>query len=583
MRSDARNHTETFDRAKRYYTAGMYDSTISIIRGYLKKHSKDKPTEYIVPLLMEALLRKDDYKTFGKLYNIYLRRFPESKYLPRLFYLNGIANAERKEYKKAIIFFSDAISKGVSRSLDSLALLNVEKICETYITLGELKKMPSRFDVHDRVAVILLYYRIKLLYESGQTSKAERLASKYKSLYARTPYQEKIKDVFSASKGFLRRILQIGLLAPLTGDNADIGKYAVHGIQLAVENYNKDHSPKIRLIISDTRGNMVETALKTREMIDVHKVQVILGPMLSSNATVAASILMEKPGVVMVSPTATDDGIAGLGDNVFQLNVTLGVLGKKIARYAIESLYIKEFAIITPMTEYGTILSSKFKEEAARLGGEVVIEEFFDEGTNDFRKQFESIRLKLAERYWEKLALDGQLKFGESARDRKKKESYLADSTIEIGGLFIPAESGDITKIASQVYFHRLRTQLLGSNGWHTNSTILDGKKYVNNAIFSTSFEIDVQNEKWIAFSNMFEDRFKQKPDHIVAPLGYDAANIILTLIEKSKSGKSIINQLRSVKDYNGISGTVSLDNPEGINSEAAILKISNRKFLKIQ
>ncbi len=577
------DYSDVFSRAKKHYIAGKYDSTITIIRSHLKKHGKDKSTEFIVPLLMEALLRKDEYKTFEKLYGIYMRRFPDSKYLPRLFYLNGIVKSKKENFKKAVVSFSDALERGVSETLESLTLANIEKICKTEISLNELKYISDHYKLHDKIEVLLLYYRIKLLHDIGQTSKAQKLASKHKPLYARTQYQDKIKSIFSKTKGFLRKKMQIGLLAPVSGDNSDIGKYTVHAVQLAVENYNKENSSKIKLIISDTRGNMVETVKKMREMIDIHKIDIIIGPMLSSNATVAAAMLMERPDVVMISPTATDDGIAGLSKNVFQLNVTLGVLGKKIARYAVENLYIKEFAIITPITEYGKLLSTCFKEEVARLNGKIVAEEYFDEDTHDFRVQFESLRQKLAERHWEQLIADGQLKFGESTRDKKRKASYLADSTIEISGLFIPAESGDITKIASQVYFHRVRTQLLGSNGWHTNSTILDGKKYVNNAIFSTSFEIDMQNEAWIEFSKMYESRFQQKPDHIITPLGYDAANIILGLFDKNKSGKSIASELRTVRDYHGISGTISLDNTDGTNSEAAIMKISNRKFLKIQ
>lgn len=582
--AEKNNYAEVFSRAKNHYIEGRYDSTISVIRVYLKKHGKEKQTKFIVPLLMEALLRENDLKTFEKLFNIYLRRFPNSKYLPRLYYLNGIVKAKKQNYKKSITSFSKALNRGISGTLESLTIENIENICETDISLNELKYISDRYKLDERIEVVLLYYRIKMLHEMGQTAKAQKLASKHKPLYARTIYQDKIKAIFIKAKGlFQRKKMQIGLLAPVSGDNADIGKYTVQGVQLAVENYNKENSPKVKLIISDTRGNMVETVKKTREMIDIHKTDVIIGPMLSSNATVAASILMEKPNVVMISPTATDDGIAGLSKNVFQLNVTLGVLGKKIARYAIENLYIKAFAMLTPLTEYGKTLSTTFKEEVARLGGEIVAEEYFDEGTHDFRNQFESLRKILAERHWEELAVDGQIKFGENAKDKRRKESYLADSTMDISGLFIPAESSDIPKIASQVYFHRIRTQLLGSNGWHTNSTILDGKKYVNNAIFSTSFEIDLQNEQWKEFSKVFESRFQQKPDHIVTPLGYDAANIILELMKDNKSGKSLANVLKGIKDYRGISGTISLNNPEGTNSEAAILKISNRKFLKIQ
>ncbi|MCP4626051.1 MAG: ABC transporter substrate-binding protein, partial [bacterium] len=433
------------------------------------------------------------------------------------------------------------------------------------------------------VAEIVAYYEVKKLYTTGQVAKAKKRAEDFRKRYPRSPYHSRVKRILKGSKSQQKKNIQIGLLAPVSGDNADIGKFVVQGVQLAIDYYNKTHTPPIELVIMDTRGNMVETARKARELVRAHRVPIIIGPVLSANATVAASAYMGDPDVVMITPTATDDGIARLGKNVFQMNVTLGILGKRIARYAVENLYIKEFAIISPISEYGRILAANFKEEVLRCGGSVLVEEHFDEGMNDFRLQFENLRSKLAERKWEQMALEGRPEYGEEVRDRRAKATYLADSTIEIGGLFIPAESEDVTKIASQVYFHRIRSQLLGSNGWHSNATILSGKRYVENAVFSTNFETDMKNEKWKSFSKLFWDRFKENPDRVAAPLGYDAANLILQVLQDSDDPEFIADKLRSVTSYHGVSGLISFDNADGVNSEAAVLKISNKKFIRLQ
>ncbi len=574
-------HEKIFTRAKEYYIAKRYDSTITIIRGYLRKYGKEKETIYIVPLLMEALVRTEDFTYFDKLLNIYKRKFPNSSFMPRLLYLDGIVKAKKKKYKKALLSFSSSLKNGLSGDLYSLLILNVEKICDRWFTASELSRLLSRFDFHPKITEVIAYYEFRKLYSSGQATKAKKLAEKFRKRYPNSSYQPIARQVISKSKIIQKNRLQIGLLAPITGENADLGKYIVQGVKLAVEYYNKQHYPKIELIISDTYGNMVETAKKTHELVHVHKVPVIIGPVLSSCASVASSILMENPDIVMITPTATDDGIAQLGKNIFQMNVTLGTLGRRIASYAINNLNIREFAIIAPISEYGRILSNSFKEEVAKLGGQVLVEEHFDEGTNDFRIQFESLRKKLAERNWAKMPPEARKMYGDNAIGRKRRESYLADTTIEIGGIFIPAESEDAVKIASQVYFHRLRTQLLGSNGWHTNATILSGKRYVNNAIFSTSFLMDVQDEKWVRFSSQFKNRFNENPDRIAAPLGYDAANLVCRAIEANQG--SIADKLRLIKDYRGVAGIVSFTNPYGINSEASIFKISDKKFIRVQ
>lgn len=570
------SYTETFNQAKYYYEKEFYDSTISIIRDYLKDHGRDPETEFIVPLLLEALVRKNDIDYFNRLMNIYRRKFSKSAFMPRLTYLSGIIKVKEEEYKDAVIAFSDAISMGINPTLDSLAQLNIVELCSTRLTPVELSALSNQ-KLYSPVDEIVAYYEFKKLYEKGQIAKAKTLAEKFKDTYPRSSYLSETKKIINKTKILQKQTIQIGLLAPMSGENAEIGKYIVQAVQLAVDNYNKNHEFSIDLIISDTYGSMVETAKKTYEMIYTHRVQIIIGPILSSCATVAASLLMEHPEVIMITPTATDDGIAQLGDNIFQMNVTLGILGNRIARYAIENLNIREFAIMAPMTEYGRILSKNFAEEVLRLGGEIIVEEHFDQGANDFRMQFEHIREKMTDRRWEQMSL-GEMQAGS---EDKTKESYLKDSTIVIGGLFIPAESDDVIKIASQVYFHNIRTQLLGSNGWHSNTTILGGKQYVNDAVISSNFQTDSYSESWITFAELFKNRYHEEPDRVAAPLGYDAANLIIHAIEKNV--EQIHEIFKSVKGYRGISGIISFDNEAGVNSESAIIKISGKRFVRIQ
>jgi len=572
-----REYEKTFSLARKYYAAGKYDSTVSVIREYLNKHGKEKSTEHIVPLLMEALVRENSFSYFKKLIGIYERKFPGSNYLPRVLYLDGIVKTKEEEYKKAIISFSDAMSRGLSDALDSLSILNVEKICNDYMTESELDRMSQRGEVNPACAEIIEFYQIKKVSESGQTDRSKALTDQFRKKYPRSRFLYDAKKMQVRSRGSRRNLVQVGVLAPVSGDNADIGKYVVSGVKLAAELYNRQHTPKIELVILDTRGNMIETARRTQELMAGYKTPVIIGPVLSSEAAVAAAMVMQNPDVVMITPTATDDGIAALGRNIFQMNVTLGVLGEKIARYAIENMNIKEFAVITPLTEYGRIVTNNFKDEVSRMKGEVVAEEYFDEGTNDFKQQFESLRKKLAERKWLQMAMDGRPVKGE-----RHKESWLSDSTLDISGLFIPAETDDVIKLAPQVYFYRLRTQLLGSNGWHTNNTILGGKKYVENAIFSTSFETEATSEKWLAFSKLYHERFSENPDRVAAPLGYDAANLIFNALKEGDEDM-VADYLQKVKGYQGVSGTISFDNDEGVNSEAAILKISQKKFMRVQ
>ena len=73
----------------------------------------------------------------------------------------------------------------------------------------------------------------------------------------------------------------------------------------------------------------------------------------------------------LVTPTATTHGIAALGDGIFQLNVTTGTLGQRIASYATGCLKLKDFAIVAPESEYGYQLAEAFQKTVEKKGGNV--------------------------------------------------------------------------------------------------------------------------------------------------------------------------------------------------------------------
>lgn len=571
--------TQTFTSAVDHYKAGNYDSTIIIIRDYLRKHGRNPESEKLVPLITEALIRKGRYESVHRLISMFNQKFPQSSFLPRLWYLEGVAFAKEEKYPHAILSFSKALDAGVSRELDSLTVLNTEKICER-ITHEEIDAIKS-YPLHYKLLEIVSYYEIQKLFEIGQFVKAQNYADLFQKTFVRSKYGSTVQNISSISREKGRNTLQIGILAPLSGYDSEIGKRIVQGIQLAINQYNSSNvSSTVKGIILDTKGDMIETARRTRELVEEHRVPVIIGPILSHTAAITASMLMGKQ-TVMISPTATDDGIAELGDNLFQMNLTMGVLGRKIARYAIEYLNIKEFAIMAPNTQYGMVLARSFKDELNKRNAEIVAEEYFEEGGNDFTSQFKNMRSKLLHRHLEKIAIDR----GTDFRGVTKADSIkYADSTLAVDGLFIPADAADIVMVAPQVYFHRIRTQMLGSNGWHNPEVLKEGKRYVHNAMISTGFEVNPDQREWQEFRKKFKAKYNYEPDRIVA-LGFDAAMLTLKSLKTAGDDPQKIANVLSTKvqNYIGLSGTISFDSENGTNIEAAVFKVTENGFIKVQ
>lgn len=575
---------DVLKKAREYYAAGAYDSTVSVIRRFLVDGGKDPATEHLVPLLAEALSRTKDIEYTERLYAIYRKKFPQAAYLPRMHYLAGIAAARARRFETAVERFSLAVAGGVNATLDSLIQNNILLLSEEAFTPRDVADLAERTDLHPRVREALSYGLIRAWYRARQLGRAERAARDFQERFPRSSYAPFAARIASSAGSEKGGHVLVGLLAPLTGYDADIGKAILHGAQLAVAEHNASSANQVKLIVRDTRGRAVATAHQTRTLIEEVDAPVFIGPVLSQNAAVTAAMLYERDQV-MLSPTATEEGIAELGPNLFQMNVTTGVLGRAIAEYAMTNLSIADFALLTPMSEYGRVLSASFKDEVKSRGGVVVAEEFFDEGTSDLRPQFTRLRQVLFER---RKKLD-TLAMGDSTtpvpyRTAHDDSLLLADSTLSVGGLFIPAESEDVVMAAPQVFFYKIRTQLLGATGWYNPKTILDGKRYVNNAILVASAETDRRDSLWIAFAKRYQSRFGVEADRVAA-LGYDAAKLVCDVVHQlggSVTTERVSQALAATRGYRGAAGMISFDPKRGVNSEAVILKISGKEFIRV-
>jgi len=579
----ARTADSVFSKAKDFYQAGYYDSVIVTIRDFLKTYGKDPAAEYCVPLIMEALVRKNDCTTIQRLFDLYEKKYPSSAFMPRVYYLHGFSCAKERSYGAAFCSFSKALALGVSGDLDSLIMKNCEAVCANALDIAALLAFGADTGTHPRLREIAHFWGIKKCAAAGDISRAKACFGEFGKAHPGSVFESQLSALLTAEPPKNR--FSIGILAPLSGEDLDAGRRVVQGLRLAIDKYNSRHTQQISVITYDTKGSLLETVRKTSLLLDRDQVPLIVGPVLSSTATVAAAMLLGK-GTVMLTPTATDDGIAGLNPLVFQMNITLGVLARSLARYAFNNLNIREFAVVAPRTPYGSSMSELFKEEVIKSGGTVFDEEFFEEGVNDFTAQFVNLRNKLLLR-----------KINDAAKAAggstpvtvitPADSAKWADSSVSIGATFMPADADDVVMLAPQVAFNRIKTQLLGSNGWRSPKTLADGRNYVQNAIISTPFEPDSSWKKWPDFRKEYAARFREEPDRVAA-LGFDAGTIAAAALEKNVEGLSgtasrIAEAVATTQKFEGVSGIITFDRNSRTNTEAVIFKITASGFVRVQ
>jgi ABC-type branched-subunit amino acid transport system substrate-binding protein len=575
----AKNNDEKLDscinQTNNYLINKQYDSVDIKAKQFFKKYGKKPQMEQFVPILMESKAQQDKVNDFNKLLKTFIKKFPNSSELTRIYYLDAVLKAKRKDYLGALKSCDLGI-KTESNDDNSRALIlkNTNIIAKDHLSIKQLNSIKN--DVTPEVAEYLNFY-IAIKTKEINREEASKLLSKFATTYPTSKLDTTlvIKSTTIVKGSGIKRI---AIMAPLSGPTKSLGDAALAAAKIAIANRKATTGEDIELITVDTKGNAVETAIKTKELIEAG-VKVIIGPILSNTATVTAAMLIDHPEVVMVTPTATDDGIGSLGKNIFQLNLTSKAVAEKIAEYSVNTLQIKDFATIVPISDYGKTMNRYFVDAVERMGARVVVTEYFSSSANDHREQFDGLRKAYA-----------SLKFGVTdslhqlpQSEQKDIYNYIKDSTITIGGVFIPAKSESIVKIAAEVPFYKINTQLLGTNGWDNNTLIIDGKRYVENGIFSTGSKAKKSSKEWISFSDKYKKLMGTIPTGVVAPLVFDAVNISIKALQGSNSGSDVRRKINSISGFVGLSGLLTLNNSTGVNSEAVVKKVSGGKFIRVE
>jgi len=367
----------------------------------------------------------------------------------------------------------------------------------------------------------------------------------------------------------------------LSGDLADFGGRMIQGVVLAHEEFVKANGKKVLLQIIDDQADPVRAIHKVRDIVAADEIVGIIGPMMSSGATVVAAWLAKSyPQIPMLTPTATDEGISSLGPNIFQLNVPNSFLARSIAEYAMRCLKASEFAILSPTSEYGRIMSKEFTDAVEAKGGKVLAIQQYQEGNTDFRTEFSRLRAG-------KLSLDNRrrniIKGSESLdafspRDRK---SYMDDSLISFDAVFIASsDAADAAAMASHAAFNKLGGVLLGSSGWYDRALLSDGKRLVEGAYFSAPFADVAGEEPYQRFAKAFAARWdNRQPDkERVSGLSYDAARVFFDAWLKS-NGQNVPQAIVQQKTVNGVYGTYTFDSM-GANNSVHVLTIQKNRFV---
>lgn len=334
-----------------------------------------------------------------------------------------------------------------------------------------------------------------------------------------------------------QQVIKIGHIGPLTGFAAFYGEQEMQGIDLAVSEINAKggiKGKKLVVIHEDDQLDPTSATSALNKLITVDKVPAVIGE-LSSTITLALAPIAERNKVILMSHGANSNKISSAGDYIFRIYPTNALEAKKLVELS-SSLNLTDGAIIYGNNDFGTDLAQSVNDEFTKNGGTISISEGYAPDATDFRTQLTKIQAKNPKvifllGYSKDMAI--VLK---QARELGIKSQFLAPDTFSDPQII--EQSGSASEGVIVVY---------PANGDPT---------------------------QWPQFNQKINSTYGKEAGFVTA-MAYDATNLLAVSMQNSgTTSDDIKTGLYQIKDYPGVTGTITFDKNGDVVTRLFILKI---------
>ncbi|MBE3584269.1 MAG: ABC transporter substrate-binding protein [Limnochordaceae bacterium] len=344
--------------------------------------------------------------------------------------------------------------------------------------------------------------------------------------------------------------IRIGFFAPLSGDNAEYGRHFLQAITLYTEKVNAAgglHGHPLQIDAQDDRANPREAANIAQRFASDRSILATIGS-FSSTASLAAAPILERAGVVQLSPSSSHPDFTRLGTYLFR-NVNMQTIeGPLDARFAIDELKARRIAVLFRQDDWGLTASDAFTKAVEAQGAKVVFSEAVVQGTRDFRPLLTKLRAQSPDLIYVALFYADAAVFAQQLRQAGINLPVVTNSSLN---------NPQLIELAGAAV-----------EGW-----------YVPTNYFPGDPSPVVQN-----FLREYRQRWNEEPDQFAA-IAYDSIGVIAHAIDtilasgKPLTRQAIRDELYALPPYRGVSGLIKFNAEGDVEKPMTWLVIRNGKF----
>ena len=189
--------------------------------------------------------------------------------------------------------------------------------------------------------------------------------------------------------------IKVGIVLPLTGEQAKFGEIEKRSFEMAAEEINAKggvKGNKLELLFEDDTGKPDVGRSATEKLISQEKVAVITGG-YSSSVTAAATAVAQQFKVPFLVTTGSADKITEVGyDYVFRINPPASEYPAAVVTFLQEVVKPKTAVILFENSLFGQSSSKEFEEDCQKLGIKVLLKEGYNKGAIDFKPMLTKVK-----------------------------------------------------------------------------------------------------------------------------------------------------------------------------------------------
>ena len=337
------------------------------------------------------------------------------------------------------------------------------------------------------------------------------------------------------------KTVRLGLIGPMTGDNANYGTSTRDGAQIAVDEINEAggvNGYTFVLDAQDSQGDPDSAVSAYGKLMD-SGMDVSLGCVLSGEAQSVITAAVED-GILIVTPTSSAVACIEGNPNAFRVCFNDAAQGTASADYIADNNLGTKIAVFYQSDiDYSAGLYETFQAEAANRGLEIVEEQTFTAGSNtDFSTQINAIR----------------------------------DSGCEL--VFLPIYAAEAATFLTQAAGKLDGITFFGCDGMDGIQTKVSDTSLIEGLMMLTPFAADAEDAATQSFVEKYVPVHGTEPDQFAAD-GYDAVYIVKAAMEQcgKTPADADFNEAMVAAMYeitvDGLTGTMTWDENNEPNKPA--------------